>query len=234
MSVLLKTPAASCHSHDSVDDAEKGMYDSTRDLTALSPPSSFTYLHQEKTERDPRPYPLSQVHEGITPNPSVPELSLSFPPIAKVATGRRNSVNANDLETTVKKPAPMKPKISRWILFNLWFNTYRKFFTFITLLNLAGIIMLALDRFPYAKNHQGALVLGNLLAAILMRNELWFRFMYWIAIHGLRSVRGRSSSKRYLLTDINQWAPLCVKFAVTSSLQHAGGIHSGCALSGSA
>jgi hypothetical protein len=31
-----------------------------------------------------------------------------------------------------------------------------------------------------------------------------------------------------------QWAPHCIKIGVTSILQHVGGIHSGCALSGAA
>jgi hypothetical protein len=83
---------------------------------------------------------------------------------------------------------PPNSKISRWILFQLWFNTYRKFFTFVTLLNLTGIILAARGRFKYAEDHLGALVLGNLLTAILMRNELWMRFLYLIAIYGLRSV----------------------------------------------
>jgi hypothetical protein len=83
---------------------------------------------------------------------------------------------------------PPKPKPSRWILFQLWFNTYRKFFTFVTLLNLVGIILAAVGRFPYAENHLGALVLGNLLCAVLMRNELFLRFLYLISIYGLRSV----------------------------------------------
>jgi hypothetical protein len=48
--------------------------------------------------------------------------------------------------------------------------------------------MAALGRFPYAVKHLGALVLGNLLMAILMRNELFGRFLYIVAIYGLRSV----------------------------------------------
>jgi hypothetical protein len=85
-----------------------------------------------------------------------------------------------------KKP---KPKVKKRILFWLWFNTYRKFFTFVTLLNLTGIVLAACNRFPYAENHLGALVLGNLLMAVLMRNELFLRFLYTISIYGLRSVR---------------------------------------------
>ena len=166
---------------ESLDDAEKGMYDSTLELMA---PPPFVYMGGQRraTHIDTQTSPVSPVHEGITPISSVPELSLSSP-----AAWR--ATDSNVLEATVKKPAPLKPKISRWILFDLWFNTYRKFFTFVTLLNLTGIIMAALGRFPYAENHLGALVLGNLLCAILMRNELWVRLLYMIAIYGLRSVR---------------------------------------------
>jgi hypothetical protein len=92
-------------------------------------------------------------------------------------------------ESAAKKPARPKTKISRWIIFQVWFTTYRKFFVFVTLLNLAGIVMASLGRFQYAQNHLGALVLGNLLCAILMRNELFLRFLYIIAIYGLRSAR---------------------------------------------
>lgn len=183
---------AGASSLESIDDAEKGIFDSTAGLTAplptQSPPSSFVYMTQDRSSQFNTQIsrthlsPLSPLHEGITPNPSVPELSLSFP------VGRRAS-NAAELKTIVPKPAPIKPKISRWILADLWFNTYRKFFTLITTLNLVGIILAALGKFPYAENHLGALVLGNLLTAVLMRNELWFRFLYVIAIYGLRGVR---------------------------------------------
>jgi len=127
--------------------------------------------------------PTSPIHEGITPSSSVPVLSLSWP------TGWQppNATVPDPAEKKpAKKPAQPKRKISRWILLQVWFNTYRKFFTFITLLNLAGMIMAALNRFHYAENHLGALVLGNLLLAILMRNELFLRFLYTIAIYGLR------------------------------------------------
>jgi len=165
---------------DSIDDAEKGIYDSTQELVA---PLPFVYLDQKRANPiDGHLSPVSPVHEGITPFSSVPELHLTWP-------ADKKATDAAKLETTVKKPEPKKPKVSRWILFNLWFNTYRKFFTFVTLLNLTGITLAALGRFPYAENHLGALVLGNLLCAILMRNELWMRFLYSVAIYGLRGVR---------------------------------------------
>jgi hypothetical protein len=179
-------------SNDSLDDAEKGMFDNTTELTA---PAPFAYLNQERALRlNTQISPLSPVHEGITPNPSIPDLSLAWPAASPAA--RRGSINAAALATTVaeKKPPtnpqkPKKRKIPRWVLCDLWFNTYRKFFTLIILLNMVGIIMTALGRFSYGENHLGALVLGNLLCAILFRNELWMRLLYIVAIYGLRSVR---------------------------------------------
>jgi hypothetical protein len=41
--------------------------------------------------------------------------------------------------------------------------------------------MAGVGRFEYATDHSGALVLGNLLCAVMMRNELFLRFLYLIA-----------------------------------------------------
>ena len=167
------------HSQD-FSDAEKGRYDNTHSLPVL-PPLAYvdrkTAIHIENVLS-----PISPIHEGITPFSSVTVLSLSWP-------AERQTLNATAPNPGAKKSVRPKQTISQWILFQLWFNMYRRFFTFITLLNLAGIVMTALGRFPYAGNHLGALVLGNLLCAILMRNELFLRFLYTIAIYGLRSVR---------------------------------------------
>ncbi|KFZ08613.1 hypothetical protein V501_05887 [Pseudogymnoascus sp. VKM F-4519 (FW-2642)] len=195
------TPSGHCPESD----MEKGMYDSTQNLLILPP---LAHVGQMPTHTEDPLSPISPIHEGISPFSSVPRLSLQWPKGWQAA-------KASPPDQVAKKPARPKQKISRWIAFQLWFNTYRKFFTIVTLLNLAGIIMTALGRFPYAESHLGALVLGNLLCAILMRNELFLRFLYLIAIYGLRS-----------------WAPLSIKIGVTSILQHVGGIHSGCALSG--
>jgi hypothetical protein len=82
------------------------------------------------------------------------------------------------LTKVADKPKPAKRKVSKWILWTLWFNTYRKFFTFVMTLNLVGVILAATGHWPYARKYTGALVLGNLYAAILMRNELFGRFLY--------------------------------------------------------
>ncbi|KAL6407538.1 hypothetical protein AUP68_08557 [Ilyonectria robusta] len=156
---------------------------------------------------------VSPINKDIKSSPSVATLPQTLSPVFRL--DEKNPVPEPAVQTLT--PVRPRPKISRWIVFRLWFSTYRKFFTLIVLLNLVGIVLAIVGSFPYAENHLGALVLGNLLFAVLMRNELFLRFLYLASIYGLRS-----------------WAPLSFKIAVTSTLQHVGGIHSGCALSGAA
>jgi hypothetical protein len=169
------------------DDVEKGLYENLQHLPVL-PPSA---LLQDKEVISLRPLlsPVPLFYEGIAPMSGLSLLSLPHRPAPSPPANKAVP------DPAAKKPVPPKPKPSRWIIFQLWFNTYRKFFTFVVLLNLAGIIMAALDSFSYAENHLGALVLGNLLCAILMRNELFLRFLYLIAIYGLRGVRVLSPSE---------------------------------------
>lgn len=148
-------PEGTTISSSALDDAEKGIYDSTPSLPVLSAPPA-AHVDEKKA---------LEIVLGA-------DATVAPPPGRPAAPAKK----------------PQKPKPSRWILFQLWFNTYRKFFTFVTLLNLTGIILAACNRFPYAENHLGALVLGNLLCAVLMRNELFLRFLYIISIYGLRSV----------------------------------------------
>ncbi|KAF5380557.1 hypothetical protein D9615_004706 [Tricholomella constricta] len=107
-----------------------------------------------------------------------------------------------------KKPGPRK--VSRWIRFQLWFNTYRKFFTFVMCINFIGIVLAAAGKWQYPRHYTGACVLGNLLTAILMRNELFGRFLY-LTVNTLFA----------------KWPPLAFRLGCTSVLQHLGGIHSG-------
>lgn len=55
-----------------------------------------------------------------------------------------------------------------------------KFFTFVVTLNAVGILLAALNVWTYPRHYTGAFVLGNLLTAILVRNELFGRFLYLI------------------------------------------------------
>ncbi|KAF9039444.1 hypothetical protein BDZ89DRAFT_945396 [Hymenopellis radicata] len=108
-----------------------------------------------------------------------------------------------------------KSRASRWIRFRLWFNTYRKFFTLVMTINCVGILLAAIDKWHYPRQYTGAFVLGNILVAVLMRNELFGRLLYLI-----------------VNTLFAKWPPLWFRLGCTSVLQHLGGIHSGCATSG--
>ncbi|KAH7916016.1 hypothetical protein BJ138DRAFT_764428 [Hygrophoropsis aurantiaca] len=118
----------------------------------------------------------------------------------------------------VAKPPPPKPqkkKTSKWILWVIWYNTYRKFFTFTFSINMIGIGLAASGHWPYALKYPGALVVGNLNFAVLMRNEIFGRCLYL-----------------FVNTLFAKWTPLIWRLGCTSTLQHLGGIHSGCASSG--
>jgi hypothetical protein len=144
-------------------------------------------------------------------------------------------------------------KHSRWIRFGLWFNTYRwvasgycghsvltsavrKFFTLIVLLNILGLDFAIMGAWNYARRYMAALVLGHLLTAILVRNELFGRFLYLLVNKLFAKVREELGTKLLELYPsqilIIQWTPLWFRLGCTSALQHLGGVHSGCAISG--
>lgn len=185
-----KAPAALVRSKDPLDDAERGMYGSAQSL------STSPFVYTKTFGRTPVDSPLSSaspIHQGITPCTSVPELKLPAP-----SKGQVERVEV--VEEKPRKPTLVKPKISRWVLIELWFNAYRRFFTIIVVLNAVGIILAAAGRFQYAENHLGTLVLSNLLGAILMRNELFVRSLYTVAIYGLRGVSQIGVSQERWLT----------------------------------
>lgn len=47
-------------------------------------------------------------------------------------------------------------------------------------MNAIGILLAGLNVWTYPRHYTGAFVLGNLLTAILVRNELFGRFLYLI------------------------------------------------------
>jgi len=168
---------------------------------------------------------LIDIHSGNSVT-AVPDFSaaktLSFPDEKKVdlsAPPPLFSPLKEKKDTPAAPPArsgpKQKKKVSKWVLWKLWFNTYRKLFTFVFCINAVGIGFAASGHWPYAVRYSGALVLGNLFTAILMRNECFGRILYL-----------------FVNTCFAKWAPLWWRLGCTSVLQHLGGIHSGCALSG--
>jgi len=157
-----------------LDDAEKGIFDNSNQLPIV-PPAAMTkgFTNLPLTKATP-----AFVQGAFTP------------PLASTTTlGADEKLQpAISEKPSVPPPKPPVRHTRKRTKFELWFNVYRRFFVFCVTLNGIGILLAALDKFPYAENHLGALVLGNLLMAILMRNELFLRFLYLIAIHGLRGV----------------------------------------------
>ncbi|KAF8497085.1 hypothetical protein F5888DRAFT_1613896 [Russula emetica] len=179
-------------------------------MASVPPPKDAPDAHDE-AERG-----TQDVHSGPT-TVSAPE-SIG----EKVVDGEKvkPSVVISSEVLPVTKATPPKPpakKVSKWILWKLWFNTYRKLFTFVVTLNMIGLVLAASGHFPYGLKWTGAMALGNLNFAVLMRNELFGRFLYL-----------------FVNTCFAKWTPLWWRLGCTSVLQHLGGIHSGCALSGTA
>jgi len=54
----------------------------------------------------------------------------------------------------------------------------RKFFVFTLTLNLVGIALAASGHWPYAVKYTSALILGNIHVSVLVRNEIFGRFLY--------------------------------------------------------
>ncbi|KAF8448029.1 hypothetical protein L210DRAFT_958150 [Boletus edulis BED1] len=128
---------------------------------------------------------------------------------------KKDAPPSNVAKPPAQPPKSQKIKISNWVHFIVWFNAYRRFFTFIIIVNFTGLGFAAAGLWPYALKYPGALVVGNLNFAILMRNEIFGRLLYL-----------------FVNTLFAKWTPLWFRLGCTSTLQHLGGIHSSCAISG--
>jgi len=161
-------------SNGQLDDVEKGVLDRS-DQLPIFPSAVMT--------REVINFPLTKTTSTPTRGGTTPALSST------TTLGRDEKPQpAISEKPSVQSPKPPARHTRQRTKFALWFNAYRRFFVFCVTFNGIGIVLAALDKFPYARNHLGALVLGNLLMAILMRNELFLRFLYLIAIYGLRGV----------------------------------------------
>ncbi|KAL5633851.1 hypothetical protein ACGC1H_005888 [Rhizoctonia solani] len=189
----------------------------TPSLSSSSPPAFDSEKPSPSTELPTLPYQTTPSAQTITlPSPTVSLAPVEKAPSEKAIQGSVIPAPPKPALAAGKgKSKPPNIEASLWIRFNLFFNTYRKFYTFVVTLNGIGLILAGIGRFEYATNHSGALVLGNLLCAVMMRNELFTRFLYLIAT-----------------SLFAKWPPLCIRLGITSILQHVGGIHSGCATSG--
>ncbi|CDO77044.1 hypothetical protein BN946_scf184403.g19 [Trametes cinnabarina] len=122
--------------------------------------------------------------DTLTPLPVLPVSSKAVIQDAAVGLAVQSGVSEKKMELAVaaskRDPSSRnKPKwkLSRWARFQLWFTT--KFFTFVITLNGVGLLLAALNIWTYPRRYTGAFILGNLIFAILMRNEVFGRLLYW-------------------------------------------------------
>lgn len=94
-----------------------------------------------------------------------------------------------------------KPTEVRCLLHSIQYDPRlsRKFFTFTFGLNMIGLVLAASGHFPYGVKYSGTIVVANFNFAILMRNEVFGRFLY--------------------LFVNTQWPPLWFRLGCTSVLQ---------------
>lgn len=173
-------------------------------------------IDPEKGNLDPLPLRISVDHRAHR---------VSIVDVAALSPNRNAEKDSEkkDLaptKTEAAKPAskpPPKPKkkVSKWVMFRVWFNTYRKLFIFTLTMNMIGLGLAAAGIWNYANVYTGPIVTANINVAVLVRNEVFGRFLY-LTVNTLFA----------------KWTPLWWRLGCTSVLQHLGGIHSGCALSG--
>ncbi|KIY65821.1 hypothetical protein CYLTODRAFT_424016 [Cylindrobasidium torrendii FP15055 ss-10] len=143
---------------------------------------------------------------------NVPVAGYSDPALEKrlVADEPGSNLSLSPAELALIRYSPSK-RISSLVKFRLWFNAYKRLWTVCILLNLVVLVCAATDTWTYPRQYTGAFILGNLLVAVLVRTELFTRALY-----------------TSLAVLFAQWPPLWFRLGISSTLQHLGGIHSGC------
>ncbi|KAF5251095.1 hypothetical protein FANTH_3857 [Fusarium anthophilum] len=171
--------------------------------TGTAFPSSQTITH---TDND--------AEKGLCDRSSLPTLP---PPVHVASEPTATEQRSKKIPSLNAKPIPIKKPVSPWISFHLWFNTYRKLFVLCTSLNLAAMISAGLGHFSYAVNNSGAMVLGNLLFAVLVRNELFIRLLYTLTICTLRNVLGSFATTFGSDVDLTTYWRPALRLRVISS-----------------
>jgi hypothetical protein len=152
--------------------------------TSIEPPAPFTPVDLEG----------APIPEPDTPLPTAEEKAVTL------VTEKAAATVPTAQPKPAAKPGPKWKRASRWIRFKIWYNTYRsvaggtaqvsraaeltrscrKFFTFVLTLNVVGLILAISGKWTYPVHYPSAVILGNLWVAILVRNEVFGRFLYLI------------------------------------------------------
>ncbi|XP_026408845.1 adenylate-forming reductase 06235-like [Papaver somniferum] len=135
--------------------------------------------------------------------------------VLKTSFGSKPSTKRQ--ESLLRKLPPKKPqsRLSIILLDQGLFTVYKRLFVVCFTLNIIGIVLAAVGRFPYAKEKAALFSIANILALVLCRSEAILRVVFMLAV----KVLGRS------------WISVQIRTATTSFLQCLGGVHSGCGVS---
>jgi hypothetical protein len=123
---------------------------------------------------------IAPLPASLSPNKGTYNLDIKPRPLTSTPPDEKISLKVEPSQPPASKPKPKAKIYSKWIRWTVWFNTYRKLFTFCFSLNMIGIGLAASGVWTYPIHRPAPLVLGNLMMAILMRNEVFGRILYLI------------------------------------------------------
>ncbi|KZT65437.1 hypothetical protein DAEQUDRAFT_523040 [Daedalea quercina L-15889] len=160
-----------------------------------------------------------EAEKGALPDVHSRPIEISFNDEKKDLTvAQVLPVPSEKKETLASPPPKPKPgvyKYSKWVIWTLWYDMYRKLFTIVFSVNIILFGFAVSGHWSYAYKYGGAMAVGNFNVSVLVRNEIFGRCLYG-----------------FVNFCFAKWSPLWWRLGCTSVLQHLGGIHSGCAVSG--
>jgi hypothetical protein len=164
---------------------------------------------------------------------SIPSSAASQPDVADGTASVKDKMedsSAVTLPTLKKEPtlqaakewvaldARQKRKVaahSLWARAYEWMSVYRIFHTLILVVNVTGIGFTLSYKWDTGRERAATFGVANVLAALLARNEVFLRFVYWV-----------------LLLVFSRWPPVWFRYGLSQFMLNIGGFHSGFAVSG--
>jgi hypothetical protein len=79
------------------------------------------------------------------------------------------------------QPTPHTPSGPTW-RFRCWLTTYRQLFAACLAINIVLLCLAATGHFEWGKENAGTLTSLTFLCAVLTRNEIWMRGIWWLTV----------------------------------------------------
>ncbi|KAI3888010.1 hypothetical protein MKW92_050312 [Papaver armeniacum] len=135
--------------------------------------------------------------------------------VLKTSFGSKPSTKRQESLLRKLPPKKSQSRLSIILLDQGLFTVYKRLFVVCLTLNIVGIVLAAIGRFPYAKEKAALFSIANILALVLCRSEAILRVVFMLAVKVL----------------LRSWIPVQIRTTTTSFLQCLGGVHSGCGVS---